>query len=277
MQTLLIGAQIAALRKAKGITQEELARAVGVSTQAVSKWECGGTPDVELLPLIAQYFSVSVDRLFGRDPEEYGDLKAALAKRIAALPREERLREALEYCWALEKAFGGNTDPEPSLQNIYGEYKNGYVHSQIWYDSGLSLMSLSENLPYFMLLPEPQAGFRAELFSPAEYQRVFALLGDESALRSLFFLYGRDNKPFTPKLLEKTLDLSPEQAADVLERLEQYKLVRPSELELDDVRQTVYHFYPNPALIALLALAKEIIRRPQTFCSFYFDYKKPLL
>ena len=48
-----IGKQIASLRKEKGIKQEELANFVGVSIQAVSKWENGGVPDTELLPKIA--------------------------------------------------------------------------------------------------------------------------------------------------------------------------------------------------------------------------------
>lgn len=51
-----IGETINRLRKEKGITQEDLGKAVGVSTQAVSKWECGGVPDTELLPAIADYF-----------------------------------------------------------------------------------------------------------------------------------------------------------------------------------------------------------------------------
>ncbi|MFQ7536648.1 MAG: helix-turn-helix domain-containing protein [Clostridium sp.] len=54
------------LRKQRGITQEELAKAMQVSTQAVSKWECGGTPDAMLLPRLADYFNVSIDYLFGR-------------------------------------------------------------------------------------------------------------------------------------------------------------------------------------------------------------------
>jgi len=43
-----IGKQIASLRKEKGARQEELAKYVGVSAQAVSKWENGGVPDIEL-------------------------------------------------------------------------------------------------------------------------------------------------------------------------------------------------------------------------------------
>ena len=54
-----LGASIKSLRTAQQVTQAELAKAVGVSVQAVSKWECGGTPDVELLPAIADRLGVS--------------------------------------------------------------------------------------------------------------------------------------------------------------------------------------------------------------------------
>ena len=57
---------IMALRRAKGITQEELATALGVSNQAVSKWESAQTcPDISLLSVIADYFEVSIDELMG--------------------------------------------------------------------------------------------------------------------------------------------------------------------------------------------------------------------
>lgn len=58
---------IAFFRKKTGITQEELANALGVTNQAVSKWESGKcAPDIQLLPYIAEYFNISIDELFGR-------------------------------------------------------------------------------------------------------------------------------------------------------------------------------------------------------------------
>ena len=66
-----IGSNIAALRKKKGITQEELANALGVSAQAVSKWENNSScPDVSLLTVIADYFGVTVDALLRSGAEE---------------------------------------------------------------------------------------------------------------------------------------------------------------------------------------------------------------
>ena len=83
MSIEIIGKQIALLRKERGIKQEELANYVGVSTQAVSKWENGGVPDTELLPKIADFFSVSVDSLFGRSITDYNALQTALMKKIS--------------------------------------------------------------------------------------------------------------------------------------------------------------------------------------------------
>lgn len=57
---------ISALRKKKGITQEELAERLGVTAQAVSKWENEiSCPDIQLLPKIAELFDVSIDELMG--------------------------------------------------------------------------------------------------------------------------------------------------------------------------------------------------------------------
>ena len=60
---------IALLRKRRGLTQEELANALGVTNQAVSKWESGqNCPDISLLPQMADLFRVSLDVLMGREP-----------------------------------------------------------------------------------------------------------------------------------------------------------------------------------------------------------------
>lgn len=65
---LKIGARIRSLRRAKNLTQEEVASHLGISFQAISKWERGeGYPDITLLPALASYFSVSADELLGMD------------------------------------------------------------------------------------------------------------------------------------------------------------------------------------------------------------------
>ena len=76
-----IGTNIYTLRKEKKITQAQLAEKLGVSEQAVSKWEneqCA--PDVSLFPIIADYFGVSIDRLFGYHMNSYADEVKAIMK-----------------------------------------------------------------------------------------------------------------------------------------------------------------------------------------------------
>ena len=63
---LNIGDMIKHLRKEKDITQDELADILGVSYQSVSRWETGTCyPDMELLPVISDFFGVTVDKLIG--------------------------------------------------------------------------------------------------------------------------------------------------------------------------------------------------------------------
>lgn len=63
-----IGENIRALRLRKGLTQEQVAQQLGVTYQAVSKWENGtNTPDIALLPKIAALFGVTIDALFNQD------------------------------------------------------------------------------------------------------------------------------------------------------------------------------------------------------------------
>ena len=64
MKTIKISENITFLRKQAGITQEDLANKLNVSNQAVSKWEAGKCcPDIELLPVLASLFEISIDKL----------------------------------------------------------------------------------------------------------------------------------------------------------------------------------------------------------------------
>lgn len=61
-----LGENIQALRRARSLTQEQLAQAMGVTVGAVSKWEKGSCcPDMQLLPELAEFFGTSVDVLLG--------------------------------------------------------------------------------------------------------------------------------------------------------------------------------------------------------------------
>ena len=79
-----LGKRIAALRRDRGLKQDDLAQQLGVTPQAVSKWENDQTcPDITLLPQLAQILEVSVDELLsGKAPQEEPPVKV--------LPVEQR-------------------------------------------------------------------------------------------------------------------------------------------------------------------------------------------
>ncbi len=99
---MTLNQQIAFLRREQGLTQEQLANALGVSNQAVSKWESGACcPDIQLLPDIAKLFHVSFDKLMGyQSTDTSKDIILELKERIQALPHGE------DFSYVLKLAYG---------------------------------------------------------------------------------------------------------------------------------------------------------------------------
>lgn len=65
----VLGSKLYELRKKSGLSQEAFAEKLGVSRQAVSKWECGASlPDTDNLIIISKLYGVSLDELIGNDP-----------------------------------------------------------------------------------------------------------------------------------------------------------------------------------------------------------------
>ena len=96
MNTIKLHEQISFLRKQKGLTQEQLANALGVTNQSVSKWESGQCcPDIQLLPNIAKLFEVSVDELLGcNSAKGLGDICLSLKDYFTTLPEKESFENA---------------------------------------------------------------------------------------------------------------------------------------------------------------------------------------
>lgn len=113
-----VNLRIGDLRKKRGISQQKLADAVGVSFQTVSKWENKLTmPDIMILPELAGYFHISVDQLLGLKPlpeEEYmpvdsdksgywNDKKEYLARRGKYQWNEDYLSFLIRQVWKIEE------------------------------------------------------------------------------------------------------------------------------------------------------------------------------
>ncbi len=86
---LNLGNKIRELRRRDGRTQDNLAEVLGVTAQAVSRWESGGSyPDMEMIPAIANYFHISIDELFGYHDEREEKIKKILENATKILTKQ---------------------------------------------------------------------------------------------------------------------------------------------------------------------------------------------
>ncbi len=150
---LNLGQRIRELRHRNRRTQEAFAEAIGVTSQAVSRWEVGGGyPDMEMIPSIANYFGVTIDELFGYhndreskidsivnrinslgiqargDDEWVDECLAILREGLAEFPQNERLLITLadtlyEAGWRRHKEWL-YYDDEGFIQHSYDVHKN---------------------------------------------------------------------------------------------------------------------------------------------------------
>lgn len=124
-----MGARILRRRKEKGLTQEALANQLGVSNQAVSKWEgdvC--CPDLQLLPLLADTLELSLDELFGRESMAKTAQKAEADSQILPI--------AAELPWEDDDAihavlFQGHRLLQPKQGSLFRHDKNDEIRKTV--------------------------------------------------------------------------------------------------------------------------------------------------
>lgn len=146
------------IRKEKGMTQETLAEAMGVTTAAVSKWETSqSAPDVEMLMALADFFEVSVDTLLGHELK--ADRKQAMLDEMENLAGEQRFAQAKELARKLLRNY-------PNDYDVVSKVADLYYRSDVTVD-GNSDMEYSIELTkrLFTLLDDPTGFERFNLLS----------------------------------------------------------------------------------------------------------------
>lgn len=269
---MTIGENIAKLRKERNITQAELANAVNVSAQAVSKWENGGVPDTELLPAIADFFETSLDTLFGRDGDKFVSLERKIAKAVSETDDDDRFELMYNLCWSMN---GANIyDCERKMKNeqtkdTYSSYRT---------DSGYTIMNLDWDCPYFLLAPDSPNKTTKLLENRERYIELFSDLADKDFFDTLVFFYKREGfKGFTDKVLVNNLGFTPERSKEMITRMKKYGLISSNMLELDDEEIETFEFRSQPAFVSLLLFAREMVLIPNKFWYFMGGRNKPYL
>ena len=115
-----LSANIKRLRLEKNLTQEQLAARLGVSAQAISKWEtCETYPDGSLLVPLANELDTSLDELFDNNSVSMADISKKILSLLYSTEAKERFNVARDICWQIERGMfnchmdiGKKYDPE---------------------------------------------------------------------------------------------------------------------------------------------------------------------
>ena len=146
-----IGTTIKKLRRDRNITQEQLAELLGVSTNAVSQWECDKTaPDISHLPVLANIFEVSADVLLEIDiakSKKQSEIKEFTTK-YAEFHSQGKTDERLKLSRAMQKKYPNDETVRYYLMRVL---QNGYIDES--FDEIITLgeqLMESSNLEYKM-------------------------------------------------------------------------------------------------------------------------------
>lgn len=275
----VIGKQIKKYRVAKGITQEQLGQLVGVTTQAVSKWERGGTPDAELLPRLSQLLDVSIDVLFGREEQSF---VSSITRKLRAMPIDDAYRFAFSICWAIEIGLMQDKSAPDEYMNSFLEHfelkmdKSQYF-SKIMKDSGISTVRIAPDFRYFFLMVEPKNSIKDHLADIDTLQKVFEIFADKKLLSIIFYMYSRLNTPVATSLISKSTGLSCAEVDSCMDKLCKNNLATKNVVATADGEINTYMFKQESSVMPLLCYADEIAKTEYRDFLWDLNRSKPLL
>ena len=266
MKTELLGEQIAKYRKAAGLTQEELGRAVGVSTQAVSRWECGGAPDVTLLPAIADRLHVTVDALFGRESGPAKDISNDLIQWLRSIPEKERICGLARLLW--EAAIYGVCDdlgfnipsigfPENAEADMPVAGANRVLLRTVTADENGYIVGVgAEDYAYFGVFPEPEAGYERYFASDDEYRRLFGALALPGAMETLRFYCRNKEALYSAAAVAQRMGAPLPETERALQALTEANLLHREQITLPEGPLDVYVLGDYSGVVPLLTFAR---------------------
>jgi len=253
-----LSGNIKRLRLDKNLTQEQLATKLGVSAQAVSKWETSETyPDGALLVPLANELEVSLDELFGNETVTMADISGRIVKLIHNTEAKERFNVARDIGWQIERGLF-NCRMEIGKRYDPNEIQNQKNASYILDDNGFTIVSNGKE-PFFSVFPQPAEGYGHFLNDKDDLQKIFAALSHTDTMNALIYLYQKnENYVFESAVLERDCEIANDQINAVIDDLLTLKLIWKQELTINGEKRVLYYSRPSHKLLAVLLMAREI-------------------
>lgn len=256
----MIGECIAKMRKERGMTQENLAEAMGVSPQTISKWENSTTyPDITLLPVLADFFGVTVDALYGRDTSAKS-IYAEDAVEVAL----EQVRRTIVSCFYHE---GQRESFDQLVEDHRHALKSGESRSVIQTNNG-GVIYMREPVGA-LVIKRPEDGWNS-LFQDSGNQKMLLLLADEDFRKAMTVILKKRMLTFTLPALCKMAEV--DNAEHMEQLLKECGLFACKTLAIDESLLSYYELCGGEQkmylLYAALLFVQEYITYKSNHCYF---------
>lgn len=255
---------IAKLRKDAGLTQEQLASIIGVSPQAVSKWETGTTmPDILLLPVIADIFDKDIDYLFGRLRE----------KTEADIRKDNIHEEAYNFFFEMMQNFWGDGESDKEAKKKAEECREfikSHTNTQtmilsnregngVFADCNIALTFIKNKNDIKDLFEDDAAFMFLKRFTDGQTKNVYR------------FIINNRGRTFTSSFIAAKCGIEATAAERALDNLLRMNLI--SRTDLDTEEGTVYLYsafaYHKSLLIySILAMASRLGNYEEVYRGF---------
>lgn len=241
-------------RLAKGLTQEQLANILHISSQAISKWECDENfPDGSLLIPLANALEVSLDRLFGNEKIYFEDTSLNIIKLLQNSNNEYKL--ALDLCWQIEQGVFGWLDSTEQINKCPAHKFASYVLR----NEGFTHMSTNNKSSFFSIFPEPECGWSEALGDIEELRKIFECMADPDTMNSIIFIHKIERGyTFEAEVLCSKCGVDSKCLEKVIESLLYLKLVSRDIVTIDNKELVLYTAHPTHKIIPLLLFAKAL-------------------
>lgn len=276
------------LRKEKKVTQEQLALQLGVSPQAVSKWENGSYPEGDLLPAIADFFDVSIDYLYGRS-----DREKTIEQKVFDAVYEETINEYEEtgksdehyktadlirnIHWAiLTGLWVNNKSYEAPTRDSKEHPKMAAIMCDDVFYNYFGLRE-DNDISFFLNKAKDYDLFEELLKDTDRMQTLFRILSDKDNILIIAFLYTLKNGEFASvDVISKSLRIDKSKVKKLMDMLfddlefdKAYvpPFNRASIIDANSKEEKIYsaNSMCGGLFMALMMIAREITDFPQAF------------
>lgn len=253
-----LSANIKRLRLARELTQEQLAARLGISAQAVSKWETSETyPDGTLLVPLARELGVSLDVLFDNDVVSMADISGRILALIRDTEAQERFSVARELGWQIERGLF-NSRMEISKEYDPQELRTLKHASYILDDTGFTVVSNGET-PFFSVFPQPEGGYGHAMDDADALRDIFEALSRAHTLCALKYLYQQPERyVFEREVLARDCDIPQEMQDTVMDDLLLLRMIAVHRVTVNGQERMLCYTHQNHRLLALLIMAREL-------------------